>query len=316
MNFADRTLDRVCEIMGLPGFVEDPLVTASPVALRLLLEPAFSPEICITLASDGSTGKVQITALDEVFSQVPTPAWKPAFEIETHEIAPERVEAILTATKAAISRIEPPTARGMTVCDGVRYVLLMVFDNRMEGMSENIYTYQHEPVVTPVIEAAFEFVTSEICRNALAQIHLRDTSNPLPQLKKEECTRGTRLFILGNPIQSGTLVQVLRQHQAIKEGGRMTLEGQSSPEINLPKGPKQLEAYFVSVNQSVPHLRWAKNGIQLCRWWAELQEKNTPTQADIDAFLALLNTEPEIGSGWVDLGLQFSYWARQRGFQV
>lgn len=315
MKFIEYTPDRICETMGLPGFVDDPLVTASPVAVRLLLEPAFSPEICITFASDGSTGKVQIAALDEVFSQVPTPAWKPGFEIETHDIDPERVEAILTATKTAISRIEPPTTRGITVCDGVRYILLMVFDNRMEGMSENIYTYQHEPVVTPVIEAAFEFVTSEICRNALAQIRLRDTPNPLPVLKKGEHTRAARLFILGNPIESGTLVQVLRQHQAIEQSGRMRLDGQSSLEINLPKGPKQLEAYFASVNQAYPGRQWV-NGIQMCRWWAELQERDALTQADIDAFLKLLNAEPDISSGWVDLGLQFSYWARQKGFQV
>jgi hypothetical protein len=96
----------------------------------------------------------------------------------------------------------------------------------------------------------------------------------------------------------------------------MAIDGQFSPEINLPKGPNQLEAYFASVNQSYPRRRWAKNGIQMCRWWAEFQEAEAPTQADIDAFLALLNAETDIGSGWVDLGLQFSHWARQRGFRV
>lgn len=95
----------------------------------------------------------------------------------------------------------------------------------------------------------------------------------------------------------------------------MAIDGQFSPEINLPKGPNQLEAYFASVNQVYPGRQWV-NGIQMCRWWAELQEKDTLTQADIDAFLALLNAEPDIGSGWADLGLQFSHWARQRGFQV
>lgn len=72
--------------------------------------------------------------------------------------------------------------------------------------------------------------------------------------------------------------------------------------------------YFEGVDREYPGDHW-HNGAEMCRRWQELLA-GQPTQADIDAFVARLEAEPNPGSGWLDLGMQFRHWARQQGFRA
>ena len=83
------------------------------------------------------------------------------------------------------------------------------------------------------------------------------------------------------------------------------------PELRLPVGAEQLLRYFEGVGREYPS-NHCRNGCQ--RWQALLAGQ--PTQADIDVFVARLEAEPSGGSGWLDLGMQFRHWARQRGFRA
>jgi hypothetical protein len=53
----------------------------------------------------------------------------------------------------------------------------------------------------------------------------------------------------------------------------------------------------------------------MCRRWQALLT-GQPTQADIEDFVTRLEAEPNYGSGWLDLGMQFRHWARSRGFRA
>ena len=84
-------------------------------------------------------------------------------------------------------------------------------------------------------------------------------------------------------------------------------------EIRLPHGANELLQYFEGVNREYPGEHW-RNGAEMCRRWLLLADVPGVSQVDIDAFVARLRSEPNPGSGWTDLGMQFKYWARTRGF--
>lgn len=85
-------------------------------------------------------------------------------------------------------------------------------------------------------------------------------------------------------------------------------------DIRLPVGADELLQYFEGVNRKYPGEHWC-NGAAMCRRWLALISDGA-TQADIDQFVARLESEPHPGSGWFDLGLQFRHWARSQGFKA
>jgi hypothetical protein len=85
-------------------------------------------------------------------------------------------------------------------------------------------------------------------------------------------------------------------------------------ELRLPVGAEQLLRYFEGVDREYPGQHW-RNGAEMCRRWQALLTGH-PTQADIEDFVTRLEAEPNYGSGWLDLGMQFRHWARSRGFRA
>jgi len=85
-------------------------------------------------------------------------------------------------------------------------------------------------------------------------------------------------------------------------------------ELRLPVGAAQLRHYFEEMARAHPDPHW-RNGVVLCNQWLGLIA-GPATQADIDRFIARLDSEPEPGSGWLDLAIQFRAWARAQGFGV
>ena len=79
-----------------------------------------------------------------------------------------------------------------------------------------------------------------------------------------------------------------------------------------PHGADELLEYFESVNREYPSRHW-RDGAEMCRRWRGLISSGA-TQADVDEFVARLESEKDCGAGWLDLGLQFRHWARSRGF--
>lgn len=84
--------------------------------------------------------------------------------------------------------------------------------------------------------------------------------------------------------------------------------------LRLPEGAEDFLRYFEGVNRQYPGEHW-RNGAEMSRRWLALLA-GEPTQADIDEFVARLEAEPNYGSGWLDLGMQFRSWARQCGFRA
>ena len=85
-------------------------------------------------------------------------------------------------------------------------------------------------------------------------------------------------------------------------------------DIRFPIDAAELLTYFESISRSSSDTHW-RNGAEMCRRWLALMAQPA-TQGDIDLFLARLESEPNPGSGWTDLGMRFRHWARARGFRT
>jgi hypothetical protein len=82
----------------------------------------------------------------------------------------------------------------------------------------------------------------------------------------------------------------------------------------LPIGAAELLAYFEGVSRQDADPHW-RRGADLCREWLVFRARPA-TQADIDQFVARLQSEPTPSTGWFDLGMQFRTWARAQGFDL
>lgn len=92
----------------------------------------------------------------------------------------------------------------------------------------------------------------------------------------------------------------------------MVWRGERMRERALPTGPEQFLQYFEDAARESDDPHW-RNGVETCTRWLALTD-GLVTQTEIDQLIARLDAEPDPGTGWVDLDLQFRAWARDRGF--
>ena len=76
---------------------------------------------------------------------------------------------------------------------------------------------------------------------------------------------------------------------------------------------QQMLAYFERQSRENTDPHWQR-GVEMCRHWADI--KKSPSQATIDQFLLDFSAESNPGTGWIDLGLRFRFWARSEGFEA
>ena len=80
-------------------------------------------------------------------------------------------------------------------------------------------------------------------------------------------------------------------------------------ENGVPSGASELLRYYEKLAEKFPQSPHWQNGVELCQRWLRLASQGHVTQADIDEFVTRLDSEPQPGSGWLDLGLRFRHWA-------
>ncbi len=80
--------------------------------------------------------------------------------------------------------------------------------------------------------------------------------------------------------------------------------------------PKRFHEYFLSRAAKEPRDPHWRNGVAMCDRWLALMARSDVSQTEIDAFIQRLDTEPDCGTGWVEMGLRFRAWARKKGFKI
>jgi hypothetical protein len=159
------TPDTICQCLGLPGFEADPDVTSSSEAIRILLQPSFHPEVCVTFRSRPKESAVSVAAARAMVCHLLNPA--PVLtDQDQGEIDIESFTSLPTAQAAACSSLE---GTGI-VLDGMPANALLMRDG------EPLFKVRHNAgtpsafstFVAQAIKAAWGSLQSSPCRNALA----------------------------------------------------------------------------------------------------------------------------------------------------
>lgn len=94
------TPETICRCIELPGFETDPDITSSGEAIRLLLQPSFHPEVCITFKNGPRESAVSVVAARTMVWHLLNPAPVLA-EQDQGEISMECFTHLATALAAA-----------------------------------------------------------------------------------------------------------------------------------------------------------------------------------------------------------------------
>ncbi|MBI4750697.1 MAG: hypothetical protein HY774_19600 [Acidobacteria bacterium] len=207
MNFSDYTEDRICQEFGFPSFASDPFLVNSLLSLRLLLQPSFDSEVCISLVICGPTATLQIAAFAEPYQYQPSPAWHPAFDLESCEISLESTQTLIVSTEEALRNLPK---RGLDVCDGMGFSLVILKKGWPSFFKGNAGATHLQPIIAPLILLAQNHVQKPLCTHAVRQagcyvgfnVESRRTYEPFPSNK---------LLLLGSPAESEEVIQALRK---------------------------------------------------------------------------------------------------------
>jgi hypothetical protein len=83
-------------------------------------------------------------------------------------------------------------------------------------------------------------------------------------------------------------------------------------EVKMPHIAEKLLRYFEHTQRNYPDQHW-QNGVDMCHCWLALYNSPEVLQSDIDAFLSLVESESNPGTGWIELDVMFRQWARSVG---
>lgn len=207
MNFSDYTEDRICQEFGFPNFASDPFLVNSLLSLRLLLRPSFDAEVCISLVICGPTATLQIAAFAEAYQYQPSPAWHPAVDLESCEVPLESTQTLIVSAEEALRNLPK---RGLDVCDGMGFSLVILKKGWPSFFKGNAGTTHLQPIIAPLILLALEYVQKSLCTHAVRQAGFYVGLNVEPR-RISEPFPSNKLLILGTPAESQEVIQALRK---------------------------------------------------------------------------------------------------------
>lgn len=207
MNFSDYTEDRICQEFGFPSFASDPFLVNSKLSLRLLLQPSFDAEVCISLVICGPTAMLQIAAFAEAYQYQPSPAWHPAFDLESCEVPLESTQTLIVSAEEALRNLPK---RGLDVCDGMGFSLVILKKGWPSFFKGNAGATHLQPIIAPLILLALEYVQKSLCAHAVRQAGFYVGLNVEP-MRISEPFPSNKLLILGTPAESQEVIQALRK---------------------------------------------------------------------------------------------------------
>lgn len=198
----------VCQCIGLPGFETDPDLTSSGEAIRILLQPSFHPEVCITFKSGPKESAVSVVAARAMVWHLLNPAPVLADQ-DQGEVSMECFTHLATALAAAGSN---PEGTGI-VLDGMpANALLMRNGELLFKAHHNAGTPSaFSTFVAQAISAAWGSLQSSPCRNALVHAAAY-TGLDLPLDPEPPQKPTVETMVLGSEEDRRELLNALKQH--------------------------------------------------------------------------------------------------------
>lgn len=199
--------DTICHCIGVPGFESDPDLAAAGESIRLLLQPSFHPEVCITLNKCPEQATVSVVAARAMVWHQPSPAPMPT-DSDRGEVSMDW----LTCFAAAIATASGQEDAGLVI-DGMPVDALLVQDGRSVLKVRRNADCQSDfgACVAQVISTAWKSLQNIPCRNALAHA-ARYTGLDLPLFPEAAGKPSIQTLVLGTDEERRELLDALKQH--------------------------------------------------------------------------------------------------------
>lgn len=208
MLLAHYTPKTICQCIGLAGFETDPDIALTGEAIRLLLQPSFHPEICITVKNGPQDALVSVVAAQAMVWHQLAPAPILADQ-DQGQVSMECFTRLSTAVAAAGSSLD---GTGVAI-DGMPVdALLMRNGELILKIHHNASTSSaFKTFVAHAISAAWSSLQSAPCRNSLAHA-AKYAGLDLP-LDPEPARKPTvETMVLGSEEDRQELLNALKQH--------------------------------------------------------------------------------------------------------
>jgi hypothetical protein len=210
MRIEQYTPDTIAQCMGLCSFFSDLSLQEKDIALRVLLQPSFHPEVLISITSSNGQERLEvIAARTMIFRQFePAPMLTDRCE--------EPVAAVLEKVSSELSAaLVPEFQRGEPgiAIDGMPTDILLVRANTPSIAIEHNVGRQGRlsTLVGTIISLAWDSTKSHFCKNALAEAG-KYAGLDLPHCPEPPRKPTIETMVLGNPEDKHELMEALKMH--------------------------------------------------------------------------------------------------------
>lgn len=183
--------------MGIPRFADEQDLPEGHLALRVVLKPPFSPEVCITVVSSSTGARVSAVTLYEAVHRQPQ-ACTLQRELEYFDIDSDKIKNIFDHLKAVLDQIDQKDYL-VTITDGMSFEVAWRQRDKIQQIGKNNFSggsiYKFERFL---IEICLNNVTNPLLRHNLAECgHYVGMERPDTKPPKPPLHRKTQIAILG-----------------------------------------------------------------------------------------------------------------------
>jgi len=210
MRLEDYTPDAICQAMNLAGFIEPSWTQADQPTLRVVLKPAFHPELCITVAPTADAAKLSVVALAEQLWAQQGVVYLSSDREET-QVSGNNFEKVIGLFQKAHDSLEPD--RRYAFCDGMLSDACLVSRAATLRLSVHVSAHQaNAALIARLIDLAWHNCKRPRVRNAMAQAaSYMEIKYPLQESASE--SPATRLAIMGAPEDRRDYLDMLKRQK-------------------------------------------------------------------------------------------------------
>jgi hypothetical protein len=206
MNTADYTTDSICRSLGLPGFEAGPLLRDADAALRLLLQPSFHPEVCVTFSIVPGRETIDVCAARRMIWHLPHPTLV-STDSQQCEVRLGELSALLLQFASSTTGFAGPGIMidGMPV-DAVQFQA----GSPVHRVKHNVAASSpFGTFVARALDLAWNSISNAHCKNAIASA-AEYANLDLPRTEEPERKPVVKTMVLGSPEDRHQLLEALR----------------------------------------------------------------------------------------------------------
>jgi hypothetical protein len=207
MNTTDYTPESICLSLGLPGFEDDHSLRNTDVALRLLLQPSFHPEVCVTFFKTHEREVLAVSAARNMIWHLPRPTPVPT-DSEECEVATGCLQTLLLQFARSTTGLLVP---GIMI-DGMPVdAIALQRGSPVRRVKHNVSARSpYAEFVAQALNLAWGSLANPFCKNAIASA-AKYARLDLPRTEEPERKPVFRILVMGSGEDRHELLEALRR---------------------------------------------------------------------------------------------------------